>query len=82
MGLPILIISVLITAINSVTSITTFTVTVAVAAMLLAQQLHTAQYVDPMSRNVSLGLATQEVVEGKREVGGGCPGGGSNACWH
>ena len=65
MGLPILIISVLITAINSVTSITTFTVTVAVAAMSLAQQVHTAQYVDTMSKNIPLVLATQEVVNGK-----------------
>ena len=39
------------------------------AAMSLAQQVHTAQYVDTMSRNVSLVLATQKVVDGKREVG-------------
>ena len=37
--------------------------------MSLAQQVHTAQYVDTMSKNVSLVLATQEVVDGKREVG-------------
>ena len=59
------------TAITSVTSTTTvtITVTVAVAAMSLAQQVHTAEYVDTMSGNVSLVLATQEVVDGKREVG-------------
>ena len=69
MGLLTLRISALITAIPSVTSITTVTVTVAVAAMSLAQQVHTAEYVDTMSGNVSLVLATQEVVDGKREVG-------------
>ena len=37
--------------------------------MSLAQQVHTAEYVDTMSGNVSLVLATQEVVDGKREVG-------------
>ena len=39
------------------------------AAILLAQQVHTAEYVDTMSGDVSLVLATQEVVDGKREVG-------------
>ena len=58
-GLLILGISALITAITSVT----------LAAISLTQQVHTAQYVDAMPRNVSLVLATQEVVEGKREVG-------------
>ena len=69
MGLLILRISALTTAISSVTSTTTVTVAVAVTVMSLAQQEHTAQYVDTMSRNVSLALATQEVVDGKREVG-------------
>ena len=69
MGLLTLRISALITAIPSVTSITTVTVTVAVAAMSLAQQVHTAQYVDTMSENISLALATQKVVDRKREVG-------------
>ena len=68
-GLLTLRISALITAIPSVTSITTVTVTVAVAAMSLAQQVHTAQYVDTMSENISLALATQKVVDRKREVG-------------
>ena len=58
-GLLILGISALITAITSVT----------LAAISLTQQVHTAQYVDAMPRNVSLVLATQEVVEGKQEVG-------------
>ena len=49
----------LIRAITSVTTITTVTVTVAMAVMSLAQQVHTAQYVDTMSGNVSLALATQ-----------------------
>ena len=59
MGLHILGISALITAITSVP----------LAAISLTQQVHTAQYVDAMPRNVSLVLATQEVVEGNREVG-------------
>ena len=67
MGLLTLRISALITAIPSVTSITT--VTVAMAAMSLAQRVHTAQYVDTMSENISLALATQKVVDRKREVG-------------
>ena len=33
-----------------------------VAAISLTQQVHTAQYVDTMSKNVSLTLATQEVI--------------------
>ena len=48
MGLLILGISALIAAITSVT----------VAAISLIQQVHTAQYVDTMSKNVSLTLAT------------------------
>ena len=31
--------------------------------------MHTTEYVDTMSGNVSLVLATQEVVDGKLEVG-------------
>ena len=58
----------LIRAITSVTTITTVTVTVAMAVMSLAQQVHTAQYVDTMSKNISLVLATQEVVNGKWQV--------------
>ena len=63
--------SALITTITSVTSIitVTITITVAMAAILLAQQVHTAEYVDTMSGDVSLVLTTQEVVDGKREVG-------------
>ena len=74
-GLLILKIYALITTIISVTLITTVTITVllvtvivAVTVMSLAQQIHTAQYVDTMSKNVSLVLATQEVVDGKQEV--------------
>ena len=72
-GLLILKISALIITISSVTLITTVTITVtvivAVTAMSLAQQVYTAQCVNTMSKNVSLVLATQEVVDGKREVG-------------
>ena len=39
------------------------------AAISLTQQVHTAQYVDTMPGNVSVVLAIQEFVEGKREVG-------------
>ena len=46
-------ISALITAITSVS----------VAAIALTQQIHTAQYVNTMSKNVSLASATQEVIE-------------------
>ena len=49
-GLIILGTAALISAITSVT----------VAAISLTQQVHTAQYVDSMSKNVSLTLATQE----------------------
>ena len=52
-GLLILGISALIAAITSVT----------MAASSLMQQVHTAQYVDAMSKNVSLTLATQEVID-------------------
>ena len=48
MGLLILGISALIAAITSVTA----------GAISLTQQVHTAQYVDAMSKNVSLTLAT------------------------
>ena len=58
MGLLILGISALITAINSVT----------VAATSLTQQVHTAQYVNTVSTNVSLALATQEVIDRKLEM--------------
>ena len=36
---------------------------------VVGSKVHTTEYVDTMSGNVSLVLATQEVVEGKREVG-------------
>ena len=58
MGLLILGITVLITAITSVT----------VAAISLTQQVHTDQYVDTVSKNVSLMLATQEVTYRKLEM--------------
>ena len=58
MGLLILGISALIAAIASVT----------VAAISLTQQVHTAQYVDTMSKNVSLTLTTQEAIDRKLEV--------------
>ena len=57
-GLLILGISALITAITSVT----------VAAISLTQQVHTDQYVDTVSKNVSLMLATQEVTYRKLEM--------------
>ena len=57
-GLLILGIAALITAITSVT----------MAAISLTQQVHTAQYVDTMSKNVSLTLATQEAIERKLEM--------------
>jgi len=57
-GLLILGISALITAITSVT----------VAAISLTQQVHTAQYVDTMSKNVSLTLTTQEAIDKKLEM--------------
>ena len=55
MGLLILGISALIAAVSSVTA----------AAISLTQQVHTAQYVDTMSKNVSLTLATQEAIDRK-----------------
>ena len=51
MGLLILGISALIAAITSVT----------VAAVSLSQQVHTAQYVDTMSKNVSLMVANRKL---------------------
>ena len=57
-GLLILGISALITALTSVT----------VAAISLTQQVHTAQYVDTMSKNVSLTLTTQEAIDKKLEM--------------
>ena len=41
---------------------------VTVAAVSLSQQVHTAQYVDTMSKNVSLTLATQEIIDRKLEM--------------
>ena len=58
MVLLILGISALIATITSVT----------VAAISLIQQVHTAQYVDTMSKNVSLTLATQEAIDRKLEM--------------
>ena len=58
MGLLILGISALIAAVTSVTA----------AAISLTQQVHTAQYVDTMSKNVSLTLATQEAIDRKLEM--------------
>ena len=58
MSLLILGISALIAAISSVTA----------AAISLTQQAHTAQYVDTMSKNVSLTLATQETRDRKLEM--------------
>ena len=57
-GLLILGIKALIAAIISVTA----------AAKSLTQQVHTAQYVDIMSKNISLTLATQEVIDRKLEM--------------
>ena len=57
-GLLILGISALIAAITSVTA----------AAISLTQQVHTAPYVDTMSKNVSLTLAIQEVIDRKLET--------------
>ena len=48
----------MITAITSVT----------VAVISLTQQVHTAQYVNDMSKNVSLALATQKFMDRKLEV--------------
>ena len=50
-------ISALITAITSVT----------VAVISLTQQVHTARYVNDMSKNVSLALAMQEIIDRKLE---------------
>ena len=41
---------------------------VTVAAISLTQQVHTAQYVNDMSNNVSLALAMQEFIDRKLEV--------------
>ena len=38
------------------------------SAISLTQQVHTAQYVDTMSKNVSLMLATQEIIYKKLEM--------------
>ena len=58
MVLLILGISALIATITSVTA----------AAISLTQQVHTAQYVDTMSKIVSLTLATQEAIDRKLEM--------------
>ena len=58
MVLLILGISALIATITSVT----------VAAISLTQQVHTAQYVDTMSKIISLTLATQEAIDRKLEM--------------
>ena len=58
MDLLILEIAALITAITSVT----------VAAISLTQQVHTAQYVDTMSKNVSLTLAPLEDIDRNLEM--------------
>ncbi|XP_061015473.1 endogenous retrovirus group K member 7 Env polyprotein-like [Dama dama] len=58
LGLLILGISALITAITSVT----------VAAISLTHQVRTTQYVNDMSKDVSLGLATQEIIDKKLKV--------------
>ena len=47
--------------IATITSIT-------VAAISLTQQVHSTQYVDTMSKNVSLTLATQEAIDRKLEM--------------
>ena len=57
-GLLILGISALTAAITSVT----------VESISLTQQVHTAQYVDTMSKNVSLTLATRETIDRKLEM--------------
>ena len=57
-GLLILGISALTAAITSVT----------VESISLTQQVHTAQFVDTMSKNVSVTLATQESIDRKLEV--------------
>ena len=57
-GLLILGIAALLAAITSVT----------VAAISLTQQVHTAQYIDTMSKNVSLTLAPQETIDRKLEM--------------
>ena len=41
---------------------------VSVVAISLTQPVHTAQYVDTMSKNVSLSLATQEIIDRKLEM--------------
>ena len=65
-GLLILGNSALITTTTTVT--VTITVTVTVTTISLTQQVPTAQYVDTMSKNVSLMLATQEIIDRKLEM--------------
>ena len=57
-GLLILEISALITTITSVT----------VTTISLIQQVHTAQYVNTVSKNVSLALTTQKVIDKKLKI--------------
>ena len=38
------------------------------AAISLTQQVHTARYVNDMSKNVSLAVATQEIIDKKLEL--------------
>ena len=44
------------------------TITSVTAAAVSLTQVHTAQYVDAMSKNVSLSLATQEAIDRKLEM--------------
>jgi len=57
-----------------ITALVTAITSVTMAAISLTQQVHTAQYVDTMSKNVSLTLATQEARDEDR-----CPRGSNNA---
>lgn len=41
---------------------------ITVAAVALTQQVHTAQFVNNISRNVSLTLASQEIIDSKLEM--------------
>ena len=58
MGLLILKISALITTITSIT----------VTTISLTQQVHTAQYVNTVSKHVSLALTTQKVIDKKLKI--------------
>ena len=65
-------ISALITAITSVT----------VAAISLTQRVHTAQYVNDVSNNVSLALAMQEIIDRKYRSKNRCLRRSSHAYWN